>query len=239
MDNLSSPISVLIADDHQMFRCGLRAALDSESTIECIAEVTNGRDAISEILRLQPDIAFLDVRMPKLDGVSATRMLQTARCPTRVMILTNYDDEATLQQAFDAGASGFLLKSLPPEELVAAIKVIVRGDTMIDPSIMRRLAPRLVQTLTADEALPPADIQELTKREHDVLLLIAEPLTNAEISHRLGIGEQTVKTHVSRILSKLGFRDRIQAAVYAHRHNLLSANLDDTDIRPQNSQAPK
>ena len=231
MENSPRPVTVLIADDHHMFRSGLRTALESEPTVHCVAEVTNGRDAVTEVLRLRPDVAFLDVRMPKLDGVSAARMLQSARSSTRVLVLTNYDDEETLQQALDAGASGFLLKSLPPEELLAAIKVVTRGDALIDPSIMRRLAPRLTQALSSPPtSSPPIGFEDLTKRERDVLLLIAEALNNTEISHELGIGEQTVKTHVSRILAKLGFRDRIQAAVYAHRNNLLPAESPDEKL---------
>ncbi|WP_074305922.1 response regulator [Mycobacteroides abscessus] len=217
-----NPIRLLIADDHHMFREGLRSTLELEPTIECIAEVTNGRDAVAETLRLRPDIAFLDVRMPKLDGIGATRMLQEARCPTKVLILTNYDDEATLQKTLASGASGFLLKNLPPEEILAAITIVTRGDAVIDPSIIRRLMPRLSRLLDAQAADPPDALQELTKRELDVLLLLAEALNNAEIGERLGIGEQTVKTHVSRILCKLGFRDRVQAVVFAHRHNILT-----------------
>lgn len=214
------PIRVLIADDHAMFRAGLRAILDSRRDISCVGEVTNGRDAVDEILRLQPDVAFLDVRMPKLDGVSAAHTLSSARCPTKILILTTYDDDKTLSQAIAAGASGFLLKSLPPEELLSAIKIVTRGDSTIDPSLVRRLAPRLAQSLLPAPA-PPRETQQLTAREHDVLLLIADALTNVEISEHLGIGVQTVKTHVSRILSKLGLRDRIQAAVYVHKNNLV------------------
>lgn len=215
----SDPIRVLIADDHAMFRAGLRATLEDQGGISCVAEVTNGRAAVDEILRLQPEVAFLDVRMPKLDGISATRTLSNARCPTKILILTTYDDDNALRLALSAGASGFLLKSLPAEELLSAIKIVARGDTMIDPSLMRRLTPRLAESLLPDPA-PPREALQLTAREHDVLLLIAEALNNIEISERLGIGEQTVKTHVSRILSKLGFRDRIQAAVYVHKNNL-------------------
>lgn len=223
----SGPIRVLIADDHAMFRMGLRSTLDDQPDVHCVAEVSNGRDAVDEILRLQPDVAFLDVRMPKLDGISAAKTLTSARCPTKVLILTTYDDDDALRQAIAAGASGFLLKSLPPEELLSAIKIVARGDTMLDPSLVRRLAPRLAESLQPLPD-PPRETEQLTARERDVLLLIGEALTNVEISERLGIGIQTVKTHVSRVLSKLGFRDRIQAAVYVHKNNLAERPRQET-----------
>jgi DNA-binding NarL/FixJ family response regulator len=219
-EDAAEPIRVLIADDHALFRSGLRAAIEGQHDLVCIGEVSNGRDAVAEILRLQPDVAFVDIRMPKLDGLAATRTICQSRCPTRILILTTYDDETTLQHALEAGASGFLLKTLPPEELIAAIKVAVRGDTLIDPSMMRRLAPLLVKGIAPTSLPVPPEVQQLTSRELDVLLLIAHALSNAEISEKLGIGEQTVKTHVSRILFKLGLRDRIQAAVYVYRHRL-------------------
>ncbi|WP_069163489.1 response regulator [Nocardia altamirensis] len=212
-------IRVLIADDHSMFRSGLRAVVDSQADLDCVAEVSDGRAAIAESLRLRPDVAILDVRMPKLDGLTATETI-VAVGGTRVLVLTTYDSDANLYRALQAGASGFLLKSLPPEELVAAIRIAARGDALIDPSMTRRLAARFATTLAPPHT--PPEVEQLTARELEVLLLLADAHSNAEIAARLGVGEETVKTHVSRVLAKLGVRDRIHAVVYAHQHGLVS-----------------
>ncbi|MCM6772485.1 response regulator transcription factor [Nocardia sp. CDC159] len=214
---MTAPIRVLIADDHAMFRSGLRAVVTAHPDLQCVADVGDGRSAISETARLRPDVAILDVRMPKLDGLAATEAIVAAG-GTRVLVLTTYDSEASLARALAAGASGFLLKTLPPEELVAAIRVAVRGDAIIDPSMTRRLAARLAGTLAP--APPPPELATLTAREHQVLLLLAEAASNGEIAAALGVGEETIKTHVSRILAKLGVRDRIHAVVYAHQYGL-------------------
>ncbi|MFX0575435.1 response regulator [Nocardia nepalensis] len=216
---MNAPVRVLIADDHSMFRSGLRAVVDSQPDLECIAEVGDGRDAIAETARLRPDVAILDVRMPKLDGLAATSAIVAAG-GTRVLVLTTYDSEANLYRALQAGASGFLLKSLPPEELVAAIRIAARGDALIDPSMTRRLMARFAGTLAPPKA--PPEVDQLTAREREVLLLLADARSNAEIAAALGVGEETVKTHVSRVLAKLGVRDRIHAVVYAHKHGLVS-----------------
>ncbi|MEV6430745.1 response regulator transcription factor [Nocardia sp. NPDC051463] len=217
---MNAPIRVLIADDHSMFRSGLRAVVDSQADLNCVAEVSEGRAAITEVARLRPDVAILDVRMPKLDGLSATEVIVAAG-GTRVLVLTTYDSDANLYRALQAGASGFLLKSLPPEELVAAIRIAARGDALIDPSMTRRLAARFAGSLALPQT--PPQVQQLTAREHEVLLLLADARSNAEIAALLGVGEETVKTHVSRILAKLGVRDRIHAVVFAHKHGLVSA----------------
>ncbi|MEU6587422.1 response regulator transcription factor [Nocardia sp. NPDC046763] len=211
-------ITILIADDHTVFRSGLRAVVDAHPDLECVAEVGDGRAAIEAAARTHPDVAILDVRMPKLDGLAATAAIVAAG-GTRVLVLTTYDSEANLHRALSAGASGFLLKSLPPEELVAAIRVAVRGDAVIDPSMTRRLATRLV-TGIAPPSEPP-ELAQLTAREREVLLLVADARSNSEIAAALGVGEETVKTHVSRVLAKLGVRDRIHAVVYAHQHGLV------------------
>ncbi len=215
---MTAPIRVLIADDHAMFRSGLRAVVAAHPELDCVADVGDGRAAITETARLRPDVAILDVRMPKLDGLAATEAIVAAG-GTRVLVLTTYDSEASLARALAAGASGFLLKSLPPEELVAAIRVAARGDAVIDPSMTRRLAARLAGTLAPTP--PPPELATLTAREHEVLLALAEAASNSEIAAALGVGEETVKTHVSRILAKLGVRDRIHAVVYAHQHGLI------------------
>lgn len=213
---MTGTVRVLIADDHAMFRSGLRAVLDAAVDLECVGEAGDGRTAIADTARLRPDVAILDIRMPKLDGLAATEAIVAAG-GTRVLVLTTYDSEASLARALQAGASGFLLKTLPPEELIAAIRVAVRGDAIIDPSMTRRLAARLADTLAP---APPPD-HALTAREQQVLLLLADARSNSEIAAALGVGEETVKTHVSRILAKLQVRDRIQAVVYAYRHGLV------------------
>ncbi|MGI5453554.1 response regulator [Streptomyces sp. CA-249302] len=213
-------VRVLVADDHAMFRSGLRGVLDSQPDLECVAEASDGRSAVSEVRRLRPDVAILDIRMPLLDGLRATEtILADPDNTTRVILLTTYDQDAYVHRALRAGASGFLLKSLPPEELIAAVRVAARGDALIDPSVTRRLLNRLAEGVAPP--VVPAGLEHLTSRERDVLLLVAEAYTNAEIADRLGIGDETVKTHVSRILTKLDLRDRVQAVAYAHLHGLV------------------
>ncbi|MEU7764285.1 response regulator transcription factor [Nocardia sp. NPDC049190] len=216
---MNSPIRVLLADDHSMFRSGLRAVVDSQVDLDCIAEVSDGRTAIAETARLRPDVAILDVRMPKLDGLAATAAIAAAG-GTHVLVLTTYDSDANLYRALQAGASGFLLKSLSPEELVAAIRIAARGDALIDPAMTRRLISRFASSLAPPRT--PPEIEQLTARELEVLLLLADARSNAEIATQLGVGEETVKTHVSHILAKLDVRDRIHAVVYAHQHGLVS-----------------
>ncbi|GAA3113874.1 response regulator [Streptosporangium carneum] len=213
-------IRVLLADDHSMFRAGMRAVLATEPGLECVADVGDGRAAVSEIHRLRPEVAVLDVRMPRLDGLAATEAIMAAPGNvTRVLVLTTYDSDAYVYQAIRAGASGFLLKSLPPEEMVTAIRVAARGDALIDPSVTRRLIERFASHLEPPEPAPGLD--RLTAREREVLLLIADARSNAEIADLLRVGDETVKTHVSRVLAKLGLRDRVHAVAYAHRHGLV------------------
>lgn len=216
---MTRPISVLIADDHALFRSGFRAVLATQPDLDCVAEAADGREAVAAVTRLRPDVAILDVRMPRLDGLAATEaVLTTPGNRTRILVLTTYDADEYVYRAISAGASGFLLKSLPPEELVAAVRVAARGDALIDPSITRRHIARFAGTL-APPAPPPA-LAELTAREREVFVLVARGLSNAEIADHLLIGEETIKTHVSRILRKLSLRDRIHAVVYAHLNGL-------------------
>ncbi|MDT6983567.1 response regulator [Streptomyces lusitanus] len=214
-------LRILLADDHAMFRSGLNAALSTQDDLCCVAEVADGQAAVDETFRLRPDIAVLDIRMPRLDGLRATeRILTRPGNTTKVIVLTTYDDDAYVHSALRMGASGFLLKSVPPEEMIAAVRIAARGDAVIDPSVTRRLSTRF-----ADSIAPPASstaLERLTAREHSVLLLLAQAHSNTEIARRLGVGDETVKTHVSRILAKLGLRDRTQAVVYAASHNLLA-----------------
>lgn len=213
-------IRVLLADDHAMFRSGMRAVLDTQADLECVAEVGDGRAAVSETARLRPDVAVLDVRMPKLDGLAATEeILSASGNDTRVLVLTTYDADEYVYRALRAGASGFLLKSLPPEELVSAMRVAARGDALIDPSVTRRLVESFTTSIEPSSDCPELD--RLTSREREVLLLIADACSNAEIAERLHVGEETVKTHVSRVLSKLGLRDRVHAVVFAYKTGLV------------------
>ncbi|GLY13634.1 DNA-binding response regulator [Kineosporia sp. NBRC 101677] len=212
-------IRVLLADDHEFFRSGFRAALETQPDLECVADVGDGRAAVQQVLGLVPDVAVLDVRMPVLDGLGAAEAVLGAGSPTRILLLTTYDDDAYLYRALQAGASGFLLKSMPTEELLGAIRIAARGDALIDPSVTQRLAARLAAGLAPPPE--PADLQRLTVREKEILLELARGRSNAEIAAALFVGEQTVKTHVSRVLAKLGLRDRVQAVVYVYENGLL------------------
>ncbi|MFD0889214.1 response regulator [Streptosporangium algeriense] len=212
-------LRVLLADDHAMFRSGLRAVLETQPDLLCVAEVGDGHEAVAETIRLRPDVAILDVRMPRLDGLAATEAILAAPGNvTRVLVLTTYDNDDYVYRALRAGASGFLLKSLPPEEMASAIRVAARGDALIDPSVTRRLIARF--TTSIEPAAVPAEFERLTSREREVLLLLADARSNAEIAAALHVGEETVKTHVSRILAKLSLRDRVHAVVYAHLNGL-------------------
>jgi DNA-binding NarL/FixJ family response regulator len=223
-------LRIVLADDHAMFRSGLRAVLDTQPDFECVAEVADGRAAVSATTLLRPDVAILDVRMPKLDGLAAAEaILAAAGTQTRVLVLTTFDIDEYVYRALAAGASGFLLKSLPPEELVAAIRIAARGDALIDPSVTHRLVARFAAGIapSSTPAVRAPGLDRLTVRENEVLLLVAAGYSNTEIGGRLYIGDETVKTHVSRILAKLDLRDRVQAVVYAHRHGLLTSSGDD------------
>jgi DNA-binding NarL/FixJ family response regulator len=222
-------LRILLADDHAMFRSGLRAVLDTQPDFECVAEVADGRAAVSATTLLRPDVAILDVRMPKLDGLSAAEaILADNGIDTRVLVLTTFDTDEYVYRALAAGASGFLLKSLPPEELVAAIRIAARGDALIDPSVTHRLVARFAAGIapSTTPAVRAPGLDRLTTRENEVLLLVAAGYTNTEIAARLYVADETVKTHVSRILAKLDLRDRVQAVVYAHRHGLLTTGVE-------------
>lgn len=213
-------LRVLLADDHAMLRSGMRAILDTQPDLDCVGEVADGRTAVTEVARLRPDVAVLDIRMPKLDGLSATEAILSAPDnTTKVVVLTTYDSDEYVYRALRAGASGFLLKSLPPEELIGAIRVAARGDALIDPSVTQRLVARFATSIAPPATAPRLD--QLTAREREVLLLVAAAHSNAEIAAALHVGDETVKTHVSRILAKLGLRDRVHAVVYAHLNGLV------------------
>lgn len=217
-------IRIVLADDHELFRSGLRAALETQADLECVADVGDGRAAIEAVLRLKPDVAVLDIRMPLMDGLEAAEQLLAAGVDTRIILLTTYDDEKHLYRGLRAGVSGFCLKGMPAEEVLGAIRIAARGDALIDPSVTRRLAHRFAAGLDDAHQRPSPGtvprLDTLTPREHEVLLQMGRGLSNAEIALACFIGEETVKTHVSRVLSKLDLRDRVQAVVLVHEHGL-------------------
>ncbi|WP_454198045.1 LuxR C-terminal-related transcriptional regulator [Nocardia sp. Marseille-Q1738] len=214
-----SMISVLLANDHTVFRSGLRAVIGAHPDIECVAEVGDGGAAIREMERLQPDVAILDLDMPGLDDSAAMETVAALGSSTQILTLATCDSDENLYRALCLGTSGFLTKTLSSQDLISAIRIAARGDALIDPRLTRRLLARLTN---GNEPFPAApEVETLTAREHQVLLLIAKAYTNPEIARALGVGEQTVKTHVSNVLAKLGVRDRVQAVVYAYTRRLV------------------
>jgi len=226
-------IRVVLADDQALLRKGFRMILESEDDLEIVGEASDGADAVRLVELYKPDVVLMDVRMPVLDGIEATRAI-TAASPgdeTRVLILTTFDLDEYAFSALRAGASGFLLKDVPPAELIAAIRTVARGDAVVSPRITRRLLEEYAHTLpdlsgaTEDTEREPgaeeAALAQLTEREREVLLAVADGLSNAEIAARLYVSEATVKSHVGRLLAKLGLRDRVQAVVFAFQSGLV------------------
>lgn len=209
---------VLIVDDDDLMRAGLAAVLSSDATIDVIGHASTGREAIARTRRLQPDVVLMDVRMPDLDGIAATRELSTVAPAVRVLILTTFEQDDYIFGSLRAGASGFLLKRTPPEELIAAVHTIATGESLLSPSVTRRVVDRMARQPGPD--LGSVEVEELTPREREVLELIARGFSNTEIAGALVIEESTVKTHVKRILLKLALRDRVQAVIYAYEHGL-------------------
>jgi RNA polymerase sigma factor (sigma-70 family) len=217
---MSAPsVRVLLVDDDELMRAGLRAVLSSDESIRVVGEASSGRAAISAVRAYRPDVVLMDVRMPDLDGVSATREVLATSPDVKVVILTTFEQDDYIFGALNAGASGFLLKRTRPEELLAAIHAVAAGDSLLSPSVTRtvieRMARQPVPSLVAGQQL-----EELTAREREVLELVARGLSNREIAEALVIEESTVKTHVKRILMKLGLRDRIQAVIFAYETGL-------------------
>jgi len=215
-------IKVLIADDQALVRSGFRLILESRSDLEVVGEAADGEEAIREAERTRPDVVLMDVRMPGLDGVSATARLTAAPNPPKVVILTTYDLEEPLYAALRAGASGFLLKDVRPADLAEAIRVVAGGDALLAPTATRRLLDRFLVT-DVTPAASAGSLERLTGREREVLALLARGASNAEIADRLTVTEATVKTHVSAILRKLEVRDRVQAVVLAYDLGLVRA----------------
>jgi DNA-binding NarL/FixJ family response regulator len=205
---------VLVVDDQKLLRAGFRVILGSESDITVVGEAADGQEAVELARQLTPTVVLMDIRMPIMDGLTAARVI-LAETSSRVLILTTFDFDEYVYAALQAGASGFLLKDAPSEQLVAAVRSVAAGDALIDPSITRRLIQQFVRA-TRPRTEPPPQLAALTPRERDVLRLVAQGLSNAEIAARLVVEESTAKTHVSRILMKLDLRDRVQAVVFAY-----------------------
>jgi DNA-binding NarL/FixJ family response regulator len=207
-------VRVLIADDQALVRGGFRMILDAKEDIEVVGEAEDGAEAIALVESARPDVVLMDVRMPNLDGIEATRRIVAGGSAARIVILTTYDVDEYVLAALRAGASGFLLKDVKPAELVDAIRVVAAGDALLAPSVTRRLLDRFTAAIPDDAPLP--DLGELTEREVEILRFVALALSNAEIAKRLHLTEATVKSHVSSVLRKLGLRDRVQAVVLAY-----------------------
>jgi DNA-binding NarL/FixJ family response regulator len=214
-------IRIVLADDQPMLRMGFRMVFEAQPDLEVVAEANDGQE-ILDVLRATPaDVVLMDVRMPHLDGVEATRRICAEPNPPRVLILTTFDLDEYVYEGLRAGASGFLLKDVPPPELLRAIRVVAAGDAIVAPSVTRRLLDQFARHLPRDEPSSPV-LDRLTSRERDVLLEMARGLSNAEIAETLFLSEATVKTHVAHILTKLGVRDRVQAVVLAYESGLVT-----------------
>ncbi len=213
-------VRVVIADDQGMVRSGFTTLLNSEPDIEVVGEAVNGQEAITRAIQLRPDVILMDVRMPVLDGLQATRQITAMDGAPRVLVLTTFDLDDYVYQALRWGASGFLLKDASARELAEAVRVVAAGDALLSPSVTRRLIVEFAR-MGAPRGPSRKTLQDLTERETEVLALVAQGLSNAEIAGRLVVAEQTVKTHVSRILMKLGLRDRTQAVVLAYESGLI------------------
>jgi DNA-binding NarL/FixJ family response regulator len=214
-------ISVLVADDQSMVRAGFRMLLSGESDIEVVAEAQNGLEAVAKAKRFEPTIVLMDIRMPELDGLEATRRILAADTAARVLILTTFDLDEYIYEALSAGASGFVLKDDPPEQLIAAIRTVAAGDALLSPTVTKRVIKHYARPRRPE---PPKGLDELTEREHEILRLIATGLSNAEIGSELYISETTVKTHVTHILQKLELRDRVQAVVLSFQTGLFETD---------------
>jgi len=221
----SVTIRVLLADDQELLRLGFRMILAREPDIEVVGEAGNGEEAIALASSSNPDVVLMDVRMPVVDGIEATRRIVLDNPAVRVLVLTTFDLDAYAFGALRAGASGFLLKDVPPEELAAGIRIVASGDAVVSPRVTRRLLDEYAHVLDVpgapDRAQYDMTVAKLTDREHEVLVAVAEGLSNAEIAGRLFVSEATVKSHVGRILGKLGLRDRVQAVVFAFRAGIV------------------
>jgi DNA-binding NarL/FixJ family response regulator len=214
-------IRVLVADDQSMVRAGFRMLLAGEEGIEVVAEASNGIEAVAKAAHYRPTVILMDIRMPELDGLQATRRILAADGAARILILTTFDLDEYIYEALSAGASGFVLKDDPPEQLIAAVRTVAAGDALLSPAVTKRV---IEQFTRSPRPAPPKEVDELTAREREILGLIARGLSNAEIGSALFISDTTVKTHVTHILSKLNLRDRVQAVVLAYETGLFEVD---------------
>jgi DNA-binding NarL/FixJ family response regulator len=224
-------IRVLVADDQSMVRAGFRMLLAGEEDIEVVAEASNGLEAVEKAARFAPTVVLMDIRMPELDGLEAARRILAADQTARILILTPFDLDEYVYEALRLGASGFVLKDDPPEQLIAAIRTVAAGEALLSPAITKRV---IKQFTRIPRPSPPKEFDELTAREQDVFRLIANGLSNTEIGQELFISETTVKTHITHILQKLGLRDRVQAVVLAYQTGLFEAN----EAKPESAEPP-
>jgi len=220
--NRAPAIRIVLVDDQELVRAGFRMVLDAQPDMQVVGEASDGLGAVDLARRLHADVMVMDARMPRLDGVEATRRIRQAGDLPRVLMLTTFDLDEYAFAALKAGASGFLLKDVPPEELLFAIRAVHSGDSVVAPSTTRRLINQFAALLPGAQETPD-ELGELTDREREVLILVAQGLSNGEIAQRLFVSEATVKTHVGRVLAKLGLRDRVQAVVYAYEYGLVRA----------------
>jgi DNA-binding NarL/FixJ family response regulator len=214
-------IRVLVADDQAMVRAGFRMLLGGEPDIDVVAEARTGAEAVEKAARFDPAVVLMDIRMPELDGIEATRRIVAADATARILILTTFDLDEYVYEALRAGASGFVLKDDPPEQLIAAIRTVAAGNALLSPAVTKRVISHFARR---PRPAPPDGFDELTAREHDVFRLLAQGLSNAEIADALFITDTTVKTHVTHVLQKLRLRDRVQAVVVAHQAGLFEAD---------------
>jgi DNA-binding NarL/FixJ family response regulator len=218
--------TVLIADDQALVRVGLRKILESEPLMQVVGEAGNGEEAVALARQLRPEIVLMDIRMPVLDGIEATRRIVRSQPGSRVLILTTFGLDTYVYEALRAGASGFMLKDAPPEEIAAAVRIVASGDALLAPSITRAVIEEFARRPPTAVPERPAALDELTPREHEVLALLARGLSNPEICRQLVVSEATTKTHVAHILQKLGLRDRVQAVIYAYESGLVAPGQD-------------
>ncbi|MEH0843581.1 response regulator transcription factor [Micromonospora sp. CPCC 205711] len=215
------PVRILLADDQPLLRAGFRMVLGTHDDLDVVAEAGDGQETVELSRRLLPDVVLMDIRMPRLDGLAATRAIVDARLPVRVLILTTFDLDEYVVGALRAGASGFLTKDVPAEDLVTAIRTVAAGEAVLAPRILKRLLTRFADALPDPAFTPPKVLGTLTEREREVLVQVARGLSNAEIAVALSISETTIKTHVGHVLTKLGLRDRVQAVVLAYETGLV------------------
>ena len=224
--------SLVVVDDQGMVRAGFRSLLESEPDLEVLGEAANGEEAVEVVRRLRPDVTLMDIRMPVLDGIAATRRLLEEGVPTRILVLTTFDLDEYVFEALRAGASGFLLKDAPAEELAAAIRVVASGDSLLAPGVTRRVIDAFVRRPAPPSQGPDPALSRLTPRELEVLGLLARGCSNLDIAERLFVSEATTKTHVSNVLSKLGLRDRVQAVIFAYENGVVVPGERDTSGDP-------